>query len=88
MTSASQTNEGILYQPDERPNHLSTFVHGFQHVMGAIGAMAATVSIVAGAGGQSEDYLAWIFFSSLVVCGLGRILQTIRIQKPGPPPCT
>ena len=77
------TNEGILYQPDERPNHLSTFVHGFQHVMGAIGAMAATVSIVAVAGGQSEDYLAWIFFSSLVVCGLGRILQTLRFWRFG-----
>ena len=83
MTSASQTNEGILYQPDERPNHLSTFVHGFQHVMGAIGAMAATASIVAVAGGQSEDYLAWIFFSSLVVCGLGRILQTLRFWRFG-----
>ena len=83
MTSASQTNEGILYQPDERPNHLSTFVHGFQHVMASIGAMAATVSIVSVAGGQSEDYLAWIFFSSLVVCGLGRILQTLRFWRFG-----
>ena len=83
MASASQTNERILYQPDERPNHLSTFVHGFQHVMGSIGAMAATVSIVSVAGGQSEDYLAWIFFSSLVVCGLGRILQTLRFWRFG-----
>ena len=83
MASASQTNEGILYQPDERPNHLSTLAHGFQHVMGAIGAMAATASIVSVAGGQSEDYLAWIFFSSLVVCGLGRILQTIRFWRFG-----
>ena len=62
---------------------IATLAHGFQHVMGAIGAMAATASIVSVAGGQSEDYLAWIFFSSLVVCGLGRILQTIRFWRFG-----
>ena len=83
MASASQTNEGILYQPDERPNHPSSFAHGFQHVMGAIGAMAAAASIVSLAGGQSEDYLAWIFFASLVVCGLGRILQTFQFWRFG-----
>ena len=30
------------------------------------------MSIVSLAGGQSEDYTAWIFFASLAVCGLGR----------------
>ena len=51
--------------------------------MGSIAAMAATVSIVALAGGQSEAYVAWIFFTSLVVCGLGRIFQTIRFWRFG-----
>ena len=83
MASASHTNEDILYQPDERPSHPASLVHGFQSVMGSIGAMAATVSVVALAGGQSEDYLAWLFFASLVVCGLGRILQTLRIWRFG-----
>ena len=83
MSSASHTNEELLYQPDERPGHPASLVHGFQNVMGAIGAMAATASIVALGGGQSEDYLAWLFFSSLVVCGLGRILQTFRIWRFG-----
>ena len=45
--------------------------------------MAATVSIVALAGGQTEDYLSWIFFASLVVCGLGRIFQTTRLWRFG-----
>ena len=45
--------------------------------------MAAAASIIAVAGGQSEGYLSWIFFSALVVCGLGGILQTFRIWRFG-----
>ena len=56
---------------------------GFQQVVGLLAAMAATTSIVARAGGQSEDYLAWIFFAALVICGLGTIFQTYRIWRFG-----
>ena len=83
MVATSPTNEGIVYQPDERPSHPASLLHGFQNVMGAITAMAATASIVALAGEQSEDYLSWIFFASLVVCGLGRVFQTIRFWRFG-----
>ena len=83
MASTSHINEGLLYQPNERPGHLASLLHGFQNVMGSIAAMAATVSIVALAGGQTEDYLSWIFFTSLVTCGLSRIFQTIRFWRFG-----
>ena len=83
MSSTSRINEGLLYQPDERPGHLASLLHGFQNVMGSIASMAATVSIVALAGGQTEDYLSWLYFTSLVTCGLGRILQTRRIWRFG-----
>ena len=83
MASTSHISEGLLYQPDERPGHLASFVHGFQNVIGAIAAMAATASIVALAGGQTEDYLAWVFFTSLVTCGLSRIFQTTRFGRFG-----
>ena len=51
--------------------------------MTRMAAMAATASIIAVAGGQSQGYLSWIFFSALVVCGLGSILQTFRIWRFG-----
>ena len=82
MTSRA-TNEGIIFQPDEQPSHPVAFAHGFQNVVGAIGSMAATASIAALAGGQSEDYAAWLFFGSLAVCGLARILQTFQIWRFG-----
>ena len=51
--------------------------------MTRMAAMAATTSIIAVAGGQSQGYLSWIFFSALVVCGIGGILQTFRFWRFG-----
>ena len=79
----AQVNENILYQPDERPSHPASLAHGFQSVMTRMAAMAATASIIAVAGGQSQDYLSWIFYSALVVCGIGTMLQTFRFWRFG-----
>ena len=79
----AQVNENLLYQPDERPSHPAALFHGFQSVMTRMAAMAATASIIAVAGGQSEGYLSWIFFSALVVCGMGSMLQTFRFWRFG-----
>ena len=49
----AQVNETVLYQPDERPSHPASVVHGFQNVMTAMASMAAAASIIAVAGGQS-----------------------------------
>ena len=83
MPSPNPANEGILYQPDEKPSHPASFAHGFQSVVGNVISMAAVASISALAGGQSEDYAAWLFFGSLAVCGLARIFQTLRIWRFG-----
>ena len=78
-----QVNEGLLYQPDEKPSHPESLLHGFQNVMSRLAAMAATASIVAFAGGQSESYLSWILFTAFAVCGLGSIFQTVQIWRFG-----
>ena len=78
-----QSNEILIYLPDEKPNHGTSLLHGFQSVMGRMAAMAATASIVAVAGGQSESYLSWILFAAFVVCGLGGIFQTVQIWRFG-----
>ena len=51
--------------------------------MTRMASMAATTSIIAVAGGQSQGYLSWIFFSALVVCGIGLMLQTFRFWRFG-----
>ncbi len=77
--STAALNDEILYQPDESPPPLAALGHGFQNVVGRLAAMAATTAIVAQASDQSQDYLAWIFFTSLVICGLAHIAQTYRV---------
>ena len=79
----AQVNEDLLYQPDESPPHLVSLGHGFQNVAGRLAALAATTAIVARAGGQPDSYLAWIFFATLAICGLGAILQTVRVWRFG-----
>ena len=79
----AQVNDNLVYQPDEQPSHPVSLAHGFQNVMTRMAAMAATASIIAVAGGQSQDYLSWIFFSALVICGLGSILQTFQFWRFG-----
>ena len=79
----AQINENILYQPDEQPSHPASLVHGFQSVMIRMAAMATAASIIAVAGGQTQGYLSWIFFSALVVCGIGSILQTFQLWRFG-----
>ena len=79
----AQVNEDLLYQPDEQPSHPASLLHGFQSVMTRMAAMAATTSIIAVAGGQSHGYLSWIFFSALIISGLGSMLQTFRFWRFG-----
>ena len=79
----AQLNDNLLYQPDEQPSHPESFLHGFQNVMSRMAAMAATASIVASAGGQSESYLSWILFTAFAVCGLGTIFQTVQFWRFG-----
>ena len=51
--------------------------------MTRMASMAATTAIIALAGGQSQEYQSWIFFSVLVVCGIGTMLQTLQFWRFG-----
>ena len=76
-------NEHLIYQPDDRPSHPVALAQGFQNVMTRMASMAATTAIIAIAGGQSQEYQSWIFFSVLVVCGIGTMLQTVQFWRFG-----
>ena len=83
LNDVAQSNEHLIYQPDERPSHPASLAHGFQNVMTRMASMAATTAIIAVAGGQSEEYQSWIFFAVLVVCGIGTMLQTVQFWRFG-----
>ena len=79
----AQTNEQILYEPDESPPPLASLGQGFQSVMTRMAGMAASTAIIVQASGQPESYLTWVYFVSLVVCGLGTMCQTFQVWRFG-----
>ena len=81
--SARQTNDNILYEPHEAPPPLVSLGHGFVSVIGRLANMSAVTAIIVQASGQPDSYLSWVFFISLVVCGLGTICQTFQIWRFG-----
>ena len=74
----SQTNDYILYEPDEALGPLIGLGHGLLSIVGRLTGMAATTAIVVHASDQPSEYLPWIYSASLVVCGLGAIAQVFQ----------
>ena len=81
--TAGQTNEQVLYQPDEAPPLLVSLGHSLLSIMSRLTGMTASAAIIAHASGQTDAYLSWILFISLSVCGLGAICQTFQIWRFG-----
>ena len=79
----ARTNDYIRYQPDESPPHLESLGLGFQRIIGRLTGLAASTAIIVQASGQPESYLSWVFFVSLVVCGLGTMCQTLKVWRFG-----
>ena len=79
----SQTNDYILYEPDEAPAPLACLGQGVLTILGRLIAMAATAAIIVQASDQPDEYVAWLYSASLVVCGLGTILQVVRFRRFG-----
>ena len=81
--AAGQENDNILYQPDESPPPMACLVHGFQSIMGRMASLAASTAIIVQASGEPDSYLVWVYFVSLVVCGVGTIAQTFQVWRFG-----
>ena len=76
-------NQSIRYEADERcPVWVSLGV-GLQGVVFALAPLVVVVAVTARAGGQSESYLSWAVFASLVIAGALTALQSSRIWRFG-----
>ena len=81
--AAAQTNDHILYEPDDAPPPLTALGHGLLSIAGRLIAMAATTAIVVEASDQPSEYIPWMFSATLVVCGLGTIAQVFQVGRFG-----
>ena len=80
---AAQTNDYILYEPDDAPPPLTALGHGLLSIAGRLIGMAATTAIVVQASDQPSEYIPWMFSATLVICGLGTIAQVFRFGRFG-----
>ncbi len=81
--AAAQTNDYILYEPDEPIPPLAALGHGLLSIAGRLITLAAISAIVVEASGQPSEYTPWLFSVSAVVCGLGTIAQVFQFGRFG-----
>ena len=74
---------GVRYQPDEKIPIALAIGLGLQLTFLTIAAIMLIPTIVMRAGGQTEAYVSWAVFASIVVCGMTTVLQAFRLGRIG-----
>lgn len=73
--AASQGNENIRYEPEDRPPIPIAAGVGFQAAALTLPSIALTVVIVARVADQTDSYMQWAVFGALLVSGITTVLQ-------------
>ena len=82
-TNHSALPAGVRYQPDEKISIALAIGLGLQLTFLTIAAIMLIPTIVMRAGGQTEAYVSWAVFASIVVCGMTTVLQAFRLGRIG-----
>ncbi|MDE0155113.1 MAG: hypothetical protein OXS28_05900 [Gammaproteobacteria bacterium] len=83
QTEATQVNQNVRYEPDERLSPSLTLGLGFQYAALIVGGIVLTPAIIVRAAGESEIYLAWAVFAALAVSGFTTVIQAVRVGRIG-----
>ena len=81
--AAAQIDQHPRYEADEPCSHLEGVGVGLQVILLMVPGKVLFVALILGAAGQTEPYLSWAIFMTLVVCGVGTILQSLQIKRFG-----
>ncbi len=81
--AASQVNETIRYEPEERCPIPVTVGVGFQLVLITLTTMAVVTVIIVRTANQPDSYLIWSFFAALAVAGVCAVIQAARVGRFG-----
>ena len=73
----------VRYQPDERPPGGVVLGSGAQIVVLGITGLVAFPTILVLAAGETDAYLSWAVFCTVVLSGAATILQATRIGRIG-----
>ena len=83
QAEATQVNQNVRYEPDERLSPSLTLGLGFQYAALIVGGIVLTPAIIVRAAGESEIYLTWAVFAALAVSGFTTVMQAVRIGRIG-----
>ena len=72
-------NSGVRYEPGEAPPPLLSIGLGFQATALILANIVLVCTIVMRAAGETDLYLSWAVWASVIICGLTTALQAIRI---------
>ena len=81
--ASEQGNDQIRYEPDEHCPILVSVTAGFQGVLLVLTPIITAVTTTALVARQSEEYLVWAAFATLIVCGFTTALQAGRVWRFG-----
>ena len=82
-TDTSASRSGVRYEPNDKPPTLLVAGLGLQLAILTIAGIAITPVIVIKAAGESETYMLWAVFASVVISGVSTILQAVRVGRIG-----
>lgn len=80
---AKVVNKSIRYEPDEHPPHLTSIGVAAQAALLGLGDIAIVSILIVRVSGQEQSYLEWMVFATIVISGIGIILQPLRFGKIG-----
>ena len=78
-----QRNSRLRYAADEQPPHPFSFVVGLQTAILVCVPVVVITTIVTRAANQSDAYLSWAIFATMVIGGLMTIVQARRVGPVG-----
>ncbi|MXY47336.1 MAG: hypothetical protein F4Y44_10240 [Chloroflexi bacterium] len=81
--ASGNTNDTILYEPEESCPPLTAAITGFQLVVVVIALVVIPVVIVVRTAGLPPEYLRWTVFASLIVCGVATIFNSLKLGRFG-----
>ncbi len=81
--AATDVNDQVRYEPDERPPPAVALGAGVQAAMVIVAPVVLTVVIVARIAEQPESYVSWAVFAALLISGITTVLQAVRVGRIG-----
>ncbi|MXZ62068.1 MAG: xanthine/uracil/vitamin C permease, partial [Chloroflexi bacterium] len=81
--TATQADEHVRYEPDERPPWPVAAGVGAQAALVTVPGVVITVVIVARIAEQPESYISWAVFAAMLISGATTVLQAARVGRVG-----